>query len=158
VERLADGKSTKELTNALRTTAVDVREDPELRSFFDDLTEFVQRTVHEPKYARSEEHNERRTQLRERWTQLQSGDDRRKWHDDVDRLKVEARDYLRRVEEDSDVRRLRDAYLALSKDSAEAAATLNQVAMGDANWLWQDVIDVLLPRVLESLKQLPVPR
>jgi len=157
LERLAS-KSTRDLSNAFRTTAWDIRQDPQLRQYFDELHDFVRRTVNEPTYARSKEHDERRRQLRERWDQLRSGDDHRKWHDDIDHLQREIQDFFGRIERDQDVKRLREASVLFGQDFTQALATLNEAALGNANWLWQDIADVYMPRLIETMKGVPVPR
>ncbi|GJJ13345.1 hypothetical protein Clacol_007597 [Clathrus columnatus] len=157
MERLAS-KSSDDLLNALRATIRDIKEDPELHKYFDDLHDFMRRSLVEPTYVRSEEHERHRKDLNERWKRLQSGEQHRKWHDDVDRLRREYREFFTRIENDTDVRRLHEASLVFGKDFVEAAATLQEVALGHANWLWQDISDVYLPRLIEKLQGIPIPR
>lgn len=157
LERLAD-KSTHDLLNALSITARDVRGDPELKKFFDGLHNFMRRSLAEPTYVRSDEHVRHRQELSERWRQLQTGEQHRKWHDDIDKLCNEYRDFFARIENDPDVKRLHEASLVFGGDIAEAALTLREAALGNANWLWQDVTDVYIPQALDLLKEVPVPR
>lgn len=157
MERLAS-KSSNDVLGALRVTARDIKEDPELRRFFDDAHDFMRRSLSEPTYVRSEEHGQQRRELSERWKQLQTGEQHRKWHDDLERLRREYRDFFTRIENDPDVKRVHEASLLLGKDVANAALSLKEAALGKANWLWEDITDVYLPRALEYLKGTPIPR
>lgn len=158
LERLAGGKSTTRLKDSFRVVLIDIRDDPELRRYFDDVHNFSRRTLQEPNYARSQEHEQRRQELRERWKQLQSGENRRKWHDDSEHLRDEMNDFFGRIQNDSDVRRVQEAAVVFGNDLAEAVKDLSTAATGNANWLWQDAMDVLLPKVVDTLKEIPIPR
>lgn len=158
LERLAGGKSTTPLKEKLRLVLIDIRDDPELRRYFDDVHDFSRRTLQEPNYARSEEHEQRRQQLRDHWQQLVNGENRRKWHDDVEQLRREANDFFGRIKNDNDVRRLQEASVIFGNDFAEVVSDIGAAAMGNANWLWQDMVDVILPAVINHLKELPIPR
>jgi hypothetical protein len=158
LERLAGGKSTATLKDRFRLVLIDIRDDPELRRYFDDVHDFSRRTLQEPNYVRSQEHEQRRQELRQRWQELQSGEDRRKWHDDTERLQAEANDFFGRIQNDNDVKRLQEASVVFGNDITEAVKDLTMAATGNANWLWQDVVDVVLPRIIDSLKGVPIPR
>ncbi|KIJ53442.1 hypothetical protein M422DRAFT_64470 [Sphaerobolus stellatus SS14] len=158
LERLAGDKSTRDLKEALRVVLIDIRDDPALRSYFDEVHDFARRTLQEPTYARSPEHEQRRSELRDRWNQLLNGEDRRAWHGDIERLQRESDDFFGRIQRDEDVRRLQEASIIFGNDFASAAEDLAATATGNANWLWQDVADVLLPKIIENLKNIPIPR
>ncbi|KAF8527534.1 hypothetical protein BU17DRAFT_81736 [Hysterangium stoloniferum] len=158
IERFAGGKSTIDIKIAFRAAAQDIRNDPELLDYFNQVHDFVRRSISEPTYSRSAEHDQHRKELRDRWHKLQSGEERGKWNDDLERLQNEVCQFFDNIQNDQDVKRLQEASAIFANDLSEAMISLNEATTGNANWLWQDIADVCIPRAVKVLKDIPIPR
>ncbi|KDQ52650.1 hypothetical protein JAAARDRAFT_183909 [Jaapia argillacea MUCL 33604] len=163
-ERLAGDKSLDDLFAHVRTCAVHVRQDEELKEWFRDFFAHIRKSLDEPGYIRSDESQEDFSRLRQRWDTIMAADsdEGRKWKADVDALKKEIKEFQDRIDKDQDVRRIRRAYAKFGKDleeaSLDAGAAGFQLAAGQASWFWQDVFNVYLPRVIGLMKDIPIPR
>lgn len=160
VERFAGGKSLNDLFQAAAACAADIREDRDVRQWFDENEKFVRRSMDDPGYLRSEERAQRREQLRRRWEELkhQDTDVGRRWAADVQRLQRECEVFEDAVKRDGSLQRLKNAHVALSKHILNAAPTAGKFVTGQASWIWDDLAGVLLPRVFAMLKEIPLPR
>ncbi|KAH7092797.1 hypothetical protein BKA62DRAFT_722425 [Auriculariales sp. MPI-PUGE-AT-0066] len=143
VERFAGGKSLNDVRQTL-----------------DDYEGFIRKSMDEPGYIESDEYRQRREQLNNRWKQLKdrNTEEGRKWNTDVERLDRESREFNEAIRKDGSINRLKEAHLKLARDLASAAPTASKFALGQASWLWHDVSDVLLPRLFDLIKQIPLPR
>lgn len=160
VERFAGGYSLNSLLVAAAACAADIREDRDVRAWFDEFEAYVRKSMDEPGYLRSDERAQRREQLRRRWNELKSTDTdaARKWTADVQRLQSESDMFSEAVKKDGSVQRLKEAHLALGRHLMDLVPTAGKAVIGQASWVWQDIAEVLLPRVFAMLKQIPLPR
>ncbi|EPQ52477.1 hypothetical protein GLOTRDRAFT_64155 [Gloeophyllum trabeum ATCC 11539] len=163
-ERLAGGKSLDDLFAHLRTCLVDIRQDEDLKKWFNDFLAHVRRSLDEPGYIHSDECSERYSELRQRWRDLMNADSEegRKWKADVKKFNEEWTEFNKRIDRDQDVQRIRSAWSKFGSDledaMLEAGSTGLQLAAGQATWFWQDVFNVYLPRVFAFVKDIPIPR
>ncbi|KAL1747091.1 hypothetical protein HDZ31DRAFT_80677 [Schizophyllum fasciatum] len=152
VERLAGGKSLDDLLSAVRRCANDIHNDPELHKFVDDYLSYVQHSLDDVEFVRSEQSTREGEHLRQRWESLMSEDSeqRRKW--------AQLNEIGDRIRADQDVRRLVEAHARLGRDLAEAQTDASTSSLTQASWIWQDILNVYLPRVFGLLKDIPIPR
>lgn len=163
-ERLAGGKSLDDFFAVLRVCGVDIQQDEHLRTLFDDLLSHLRRSIDQRGYVRSEEAQQQREELKARWKELHDKDSEegKKWRDDVHKLRHEAQEFQKALEAGQDTKRIRRAQAKLVKDLenalSSAAASGTQVASEKATWLWQDLFNSFIPRLLSIVKDIPIPR
>ncbi len=164
MERLANGKSLDGFFGALRVCGVDIQQDPDIRDWFDKLLAHLHKSLDEPGFVRSEEGEKQREELHKEWEELVSEDSNkeRKWSADFAALKREATEFQRAIDHDEDLLELRRARARLAEDIEDtllaAGAAGAQSFMERAPWFWQDAFNVYLPRMIQSIKDIPIPR
>ena len=164
IERLASGKSLDGFFASLRVCGVDIQQDPAIRDWFDKFIAHLRKSLDERGYVRSEEAQKKCEELRSEWQELLDEDSEkgRKWKEDVAALRREATEFQRAVDRDEDLRDVRQARARLGEDIENtllvAGSAGAQTFMERAPWFWQDVFNVYLPRLVESIKDVPIPR
>ena len=164
MERLANGKSLDGLFGALRVCGVDIQQDPDIRKWFDKLLAHLHMSLDEPGFVRSEKAEKEREDLRKEWEGLvrEESEGGRKWSADFAALKCEAAEFQRAIDQDEDLRELRRARAQLAVDVENMLLATGTAGahtfMDRAPWFWQDVFNVHLPRIVQSIKNVPIPR
>jgi len=164
VERAASNKSLDDVFARVRVCAVDVRYDEDLKAWFNNFFDHVRKSLDQPGYARSEEAHQQHQQLGKCWKQLldQDSDAGRKWKEDVQGLRRELRTFQNAITKDPDLQRVRKAHAQFSNDLMQSVGLGGQMgvqfAFDQASWFWQDVFNVYAPRILNVLKDIPIPR
>lgn len=164
IERLAGGKSLDDFFATLRVCGVDIQQDDALRKLFDELLDYLRRSVDERGYVNSEEAAKTREDLKKRWKKLSNGDapEHKKWRDDFAKLSDEAAQFRDAFSAGEDTKRIQRAQAKLGSDIEQSFFTATsegaQVALGAAPWVWQDMFQVYLPRLTSMLKDIPIPR
>ncbi|KAH7926366.1 hypothetical protein BV22DRAFT_1009273 [Leucogyrophana mollusca] len=160
IERLAGEKSLDDLFAKIRLCAVDVRQDEDLKAWFNDFFGHVRQSLDDPGYEPREKHRE----LVARWKELLDADSDkgRKWKSDVDAFRAELRAFEQGVKKDADVQRVKRAHERFGKEVERGVGTGGQAglqfAMDQASWFWQDMFNVYAQRILGVLKDIPIPR
>ncbi|KAI6108327.1 hypothetical protein F5141DRAFT_1064509 [Pisolithus sp. B1] len=164
VERLAGGKSLDDLFAYLRECALDVKQDEDIKAWFNDFFAYLRKCLEEPKYAHTDEAGKTYDHLRQRWQELldEDSDVARKWKNDVKNLRHEVYALRQAISRDPDVVRVRRAHERLCKDLERVGATAGkagiQFALEQGSWFWQDMFNVYVPRLLKAVKDIPIPR
>ena len=167
-ERSANGKSLDGVFGALRVCGVDVQQDARLCTAVDDTLAFARRCVDEKGFVRSGAARECREELAARWGEITSADtdEGRKWREDWGKLKGEWREFSDALEGGEDLARLRQAQAKLAADvedmfvaaAAKGVEKAAQVGAEGSVWLWQDLFNAYIPRLLNLIKDIPIPR
>lgn len=167
-ERNADGKSLDDFFSALRVCGVDVQQDKKLRKATDDTLDFLRRCVDKKGYVRSGEAQKKQEELKAHWQEITSAEtpEGQKWRHDYDKVTTQWKEFSVALEGGEDLARLRQAQSKLASDVESAFATAaskgaekaTQVSTEQSVWLWQDVFNAYLPRILGLLKDIPIPR
>lgn len=139
-----------------------------MKAWFDEFSGHVRKSLDEPGYASSEEGKQKKKDLRVRWKKFLDADsaEGRKWKADVDALREELRAFDEAVRGDADLERVREAHAKLGRDiesglveaSVRGAQTGVEAVMEKATWFWQDLFKVYVPRFLNMMKDVPIPR
>ncbi|EGN98629.1 hypothetical protein SERLA73DRAFT_107695 [Serpula lacrymans var. lacrymans S7.3] len=164
VERLADGKSLDDVLSKIRTCAVDVRRDEDLKSWFNEFFAYVRGSLEKPGYARSEQAHEEYKSLTRRWKELlnQESEVGQQWKQDVHALRHELRDFQHAMAKDADLQRVRKAHSKFADEVERGIVAGGQIgfqfAVDQASWFWQDIFNVYAQRILGMLKDIPIPR
>ncbi|KAI0276949.1 hypothetical protein BGY98DRAFT_982822 [Russula aff. rugulosa BPL654] len=139
-------------------------DDCTLPCWFDDYLAFARRALEHTGDNDPEDIRNTREDLRRRWNVLTdlNSDKGRKWKEDYGTLRSEALEFQERMEQDKDLQSVREAHAQLGRDIDEclvdvAAASL-QGAISGTSWLWADLFNVYIPRIVGILKSLPIPR
>lgn len=167
-ERNANGKSLDDFFNALRVCGVDIQQDKKLRSCMDDTLDYMRRCVDEKEYVRSGDSAEKREELKKRWDDITSAKttEGQKWRKDWGELKAQWQEFSVALEGGEDLDRLKKSQKKLADDlesafvtAAGAAASKGaETAMNQPVWMWQDMFNAYLPRLLGMIKDIPIPR
>ncbi|KAJ3856188.1 hypothetical protein EV368DRAFT_32982 [Lentinula lateritia] len=167
LSRLAHTDSLSKLVSTVRKCAVDIRDDQDLRSWFDDFFTHLRRDLDESGYIRSDENKRVRKDLRIRWKDILDQDSEfgRTWKNDVEAMKGQIQKIQNGLKSDEDLKRLRDAHLKLGEaieigliEVGDQAQTGMQAIVEQLTWFWQDLFRVYLPRALNMMKDIPIPR
>ncbi|KAG5646262.1 hypothetical protein DXG03_003858 [Asterophora parasitica] len=163
VERLSS-TPLEPLFNELRTCVDAIVADPKLRKWFDDFFDLARKNLAQEGYARSDESQDQRKELRTRWNAL-LGEEDAKWRRSVDAVKKELNEFQEGLAKDKDLQVVRKAHVQLSDDierglveAGQEAETGLEALMERASWFWQDLFRVYIPRVVDFLGELPIPR
>jgi hypothetical protein len=162
-QNIAVGKSLEDLFSALRVCVIDIRNDPVLQQWVDDYLAFAKRALKQADDNNLEIKNTRQA-LRRRWKELTEpdSDKRRQWTEDFAALRREVRGFQERIGKDKDLRAVRDAHAQFGRDLEDtlidATAVGLQAAISGTSWLWTDLFNVYLPRLVCMLKSIPIPR
>ncbi|KAF8152356.1 hypothetical protein B0H34DRAFT_784565 [Crassisporium funariophilum] len=162
VERLAN-TPLEPLIKKIRACANSILQDKDLKSWFDEFIANARQNLSEPGYARSEEAQRKRKDLRVRWKTLLEKDD--KWKAAVNDVKEELVKVQEGLTNDEDLNKVKEAHAKLGSDisqglidaSAEATTGM-QAAIEQATWFWQDLFKVYVPRMLAKMQDVPIPR
>jgi hypothetical protein len=161
-ENVAGGKSFDPLVSALQKCVVDIRRDPDLQQWTSDFLSLVKKNLDTVGQIDSKETKAERQDLKRRWKNLTEGADQKQWREDAEVFRRELKVIQRRLDDDSDLQKIRRAHAQLGQDIEElfvdAAATGLQSLIDQSAWAWQDLFNVYVPRVLGLLKKIPIPR
>lgn len=163
-QNIAGGKSLDDLHSALSTCVIDIRNDTDLRQWFKDYIAYAKRTLENVGHNDTEEMKDTRQGLRLRWNELTDigSDKSRKCKEDFDALRNEVREFQERMEHDKELQAIRKAHAQLGRDIEETLFDVAghglQTAVSGISWLWADLFNVYLPRLVCMLKSLPIPR
>ncbi|TFY73009.1 hypothetical protein EWM64_g11003, partial [Hericium alpestre] len=163
-EKISGGKSLDGVFKSLHTCVIDIRRDSSLQSWMNDFFAYMKKNLENVGQVDSEEATKQREDLKRRWEALTdpNSDSGRKWKEDVALLRKELRDFEQRIEKDPELQAIRKAHAKFADDLQKtlfnAAATGLQLALDQASWVWQDFFNVYLPRIVGTLKDIPIPR
>lgn len=163
-QSIAGGKNLDDLHSALRMCIIDIRNDTDLQQWFNDYLVFVRRTLEHTGDNDPEDIRNTREDLRRRWNVLTDldSDKGRKWKEDYGALRSEVLEFHERMERDKDLQAVRKAHAQLGRDIEECLVDVTAVglqgAVSGTSWLWADLFNVYIPRIVGILKSLPIPR
>jgi hypothetical protein len=163
-ERGSGDKSLDDLFACVRACAADIRSDPDTKAWFDEFFAHARRSLEEAGYARSDEAAARGAFLRDRWAELLDADSDtgRKWKSDIDALNVQVDEFQARIRDTPTLAAVKAAHAKFASDLGEATSVAGgvgiQAALTQSIWVYQDLMNVYLPRILGFTKGMPIPR
>lgn len=164
IERLAGGRSLDDSFAYLRECALDVKQDEDIKAWFNDFFAYLRNCLEEPKYVHTDEAVETYDDLRQRWKELldEDSDVACKWKGDVGSLRYAVYALQQAISKNPNIVRVRRAHEKLCKDLERIGATAGKVgiqfALEQGSWFWQDMFNVYMPRLLKTIKDIPIPR
>lgn len=163
-ENVAGGLSMDGLVKALQACVVDMRKDADIQGWITDFLAYLKKNMETVGQVDSKETEQERLRLKHRWVELTDDSSPRgkKWKEDATVLRNELRAFQRRMDKDPDLQAVRKAHYRLGTDVEEtlvdASAMGVQTTIDKAAWLWQDLFNAYIPRILSMLKHVPIPR
>jgi len=160
IQRLSGGKKPDDISNAIRKCVVDIRSDPSLRQFLRDLSAHMKKVLRDTDYLESEASEQKRKELARRWDELtdMKSEKGQQWKGDVNKLEKELQSFASALKQNKALMQLRDAHTKFGQDLASILQGKGQEVVQNAQWMWADFFDVVIPRVLAWVQSVPVPR
>ncbi|KAJ6499679.1 hypothetical protein C8R47DRAFT_295418 [Mycena vitilis] len=167
LERLASGRSLDPLLAAFKSAIADVLDAPnatgaEVKRYFADVTRWMERALSEPQFAASRLGTRTLEQLYDAWRLLLASEANAQWARDIRLLVHEAQVFVHALESDMATQRLlKSIQSVLSALRGLAQDAVSFGARSQRKWrdeLLKDALGWLVPRVLKSLRTLPMPR
>ncbi|KAK7046706.1 hypothetical protein R3P38DRAFT_2607706 [Favolaschia claudopus] len=167
LERFASGFSLDPLLRIFKSTVIDILTAPtetsgEVKRYFADLNRWFERALAEPQFVSSRLGTRTLEELYDAGILLLASEAHAQWAQDVRLLLAEAQTFVHALEEDVATQRLIkslhntiSAFRGLSQDAVISGARAQHKLR---NELLRDALAWVLPRVLKSLHQLPMPR
>lgn len=136
-ERLSSEASTIKLFAALQMCALSIRDDPPVRTLFEDGFSFLHRCLDEPGFVRAEQFSTTIEQLRTRWTDLL--EENLGWKEGFSKVEKAWEGVRADVEKDYDFRLIRAAAGQLSEDvkSGIGASVEGEGTFARFSWIWR---------------------
>ncbi|KAJ7627634.1 hypothetical protein DFH06DRAFT_1007090 [Mycena polygramma] len=167
LERLASGRSLDPLLAAFKSAIADVLDAPnatgaEVKRYFADVTRWLERALSEPQFAASRLGTRTLEELYDAWRLLLASEANAQWARDIRLLVHEAQAFVHALESDAATQRLlKSIQSVLSALRGLAQDAVSSGARSQQKWrdeLLKDALGWLVPRVLKSLRTLPMPR
>ncbi|PWN50291.1 hypothetical protein IE53DRAFT_103062 [Violaceomyces palustris] len=145
------------------------KETREIRRLYEDVTKFVDRALNQDGFIQSSKSNRQASALYDRAQALVNGQGKeiKKFQKDLDSCIEELTTFFEGFEEDGDLRELSERFQVLSDDLnltglqkalASGGTGLFTILKNDATSLFRDSVEVIVPRLLEEIREIPVPR
>lgn len=150
LERFANGTSLDDFFEALNQIYKDADQDPELKKWFTDINAFIRRCLREQGYILQPDSTDAYNKLYDHGNYLL----RNKYKTHTDRILDEIKFFGNQFDEDTQNRQFGDAVQKLFLD-------LGNDENGKTTFkphLLKDVTEVILPRALETIHYIPIPR
>lgn len=156
IENTAGGKSTDPLVETARKVLDDIKGDERLKSYLDDVEKFISKLLEDPDYATSKAPKRDGGKLYDRGQELlQENAD---WKKDASALQKELESFGKAIADDKESKAIAQAFEKLGKDTKDTAKLGVQMFKGQAGAFYRDAINVVLPRILSLIKEIPIPR
>jgi hypothetical protein len=133
----------------------DVENDERLSSYVDDWGSFVNRLLEQENYVGSKKAGRRFDELIDRGEELAKDD---KWKNDAQALASELRAFGEALANDEGTTSLLEALEDLSDDVKTLGESAFNIFKAEASHLQQDLLNVILPRLLSAIKEIELPR
>lgn len=136
--------------------AEDIKNDEKLSIYFDELEKFIDRLLYQPGYVVSQRAYRKASSLYDDGQSLLM--DNPTWKNDAANLQKELEALVNGVKNDGPTNKLVEAI----ENFADVLQTAGQIGLGslkvDGQGLYRDFVDVMLPRLISLVKEIPVPR
>ncbi|KAJ9122286.1 hypothetical protein QFC22_001707 [Naganishia vaughanmartiniae] len=155
VENLA-GKSMDGVISTSQKAADDIKNDPRLTEYFNAIGEYLDRILHDEGYVVSQRAYRKASSLYDDGQSLLQ--DNEAWKSDASALQKELESFFNALTHDEATSNLVDAIETMGEDLADAGKVGFNSLKADGAGLYRDMVDVMLPRIIGLIKEIPVPR
>ena len=156
LENLANGRSSDPLVEKAHQVLEDVKGDERLSAYQEDIEKFLRKLLEDPDYATSRAPKDEAGKLYDRGQELLK--ENADWKRDASSLLEEIEGFGKAIADDPQSKEVADAVQKLGKDTAKTAKIGASMFKGQAGAVYRDVVNVVVPRVLSLLKEVPIPR
>ena len=156
LENVADGRPSDPLIEKAHQVFDDIKGDERLSEYQDDIVKFLERILEDPDYGTSREPKRDAEKLYDRGQELLK--ENADWKKDANELLEELEGFGKAIADDPQSKAVADAVQKLGQDTAKTAKIGASMFKGQAGAVYRDVVNVVVPRVLALLKEVPIPR
>jgi hypothetical protein len=156
IERFANGESLEPVLNAITSLKEDVTSDGEVKKYFDDLGRFLEGCLKVEGYVVSQRAARRSNELWDRGQKL--GVENPKYRADVDELTKSLEHFATALGDDDTTADLGYKLEEFALELTHAGKSGINALRAESSGLYRDMIDVLLPRLIALVKEIPMPR
>jgi len=155
VEKITN-KSLDDVVKAAQKAGEDIKNDEKLHKYFEELENYLDRLLYQPGYVASNAAYKKASSLYDDGQSLLAENEQ--WKKDAGELQKQLEEVVQGVQNDKPTLELVDAL----EDLANSLATAGQIGLGslkvDGQGLYRDFVDVIVPRLIGLVKEIPVPR
>lgn len=151
----ADGKPLDDIADALQQVVDDVQDDPDLKEFYSDATNFLRRALTDKDFITSDAADAEAHQLYDRSQELLHEREGR-YRPDMERLFDEVKSFGDAITYDAENRRVIETSKKVFNDIV--ILDKNGFFKGIKRKVVRDIFDVMLPRFVGEVKYIPMPR
>lgn len=155
IEKLAN-KSLDDVISTAQAAAKDVRDNDKLAKYFEELENYVDRLLFDPGYVVSQKAYRKASSLYDDGQSLLKENDQ--WKQDAAALQKELEALADGIANDGATNRLVQSIENLGDSIATAGKVGFNALSVEGVGLYRDITDVLVPRLISLVKEIPVPR
>ncbi|RSH91097.1 hypothetical protein EHS25_010273 [Saitozyma podzolica] len=155
IERLAN-TSLDPLISAVQTAAKDIEGNDKLKGYFQDLENYVERLLYQPGYVVSQRAYRKATSLYDDAQSLLRENDA--WKRDAAELQKQLEAIGEGAKNDQSTNKLVKSFEELADTLGTAGKIGLKSLQVNGQGLYRDIADVMVPRVIALIKEIPVPR
>ncbi|WRT67840.1 uncharacterized protein IL334_004814 [Kwoniella shivajii] len=155
VEKVSN-KSLDDVINASQKAAEDVKNDEKLSAYFNELGQFFDRLLYQPGYVVSQRAYRKATSLYDDGQSLIA--ENPTWKKDAQELQDQLESVVNGITNDGPTNKLVQSIDALGDSLASAGKVGVGALKAEGQGLYRDFIDVIVPRLITLVKEIPVPR
>lgn len=156
LENLADGKSVDPVIEKANKVFEDIKSDERLSKYVDDVEKYLKTLLEDPDYAASKAPRRDAGKLYDRGQELLQSN--AEWKEDAKALLQELEAFGKAIADDKQGKAVADAVAKLGTDLAGTAKVGAKMFKGKAGAFYRDIVNVLVPRALALLREIPIPR
>lgn len=155
IERLAN-TSLDPLISAVQTAAKDIEGNDKLKGYFQNLENYVERLLYQPGYVVSQRAYRKATSLYDDAQSLLRENDA--WKRDAAELQKQLEAIGEGAKNDQSTNKLVKSFEELADTLGTAGKIGLKSLQVNGQGLYRDIADVMVPRVIALIKEIPVPR
>lgn len=156
LSNFADGKSTEPIEEKAKLVVEDIKKDERLSKWVEDVERFLNTLVDDAAYATSKAPKRDAGKLYDRAQDLLK--ENAEWKEHSNDLVKELEGFGKAIADDKQGKDLAASLQKLGNDMAKTAKVGINMFKGQAGAFYRDAVNVVLPRVLSLLKEVPIPR
>lgn len=148
-------KPLDDLISAIQKVASHVQDNEDVKSYFNDLTSFLDRALHDEGYVMTTKASRKVDKLYERAQDLLKTNS--EWKRDAQALLYQFETYVKAIRDDKITTNLARAIQTFGEDLADLMKNLTHFASGGDN-IAKDFFNVVVPRIISQIQYIPCPR
>jgi len=156
LSNFANGRPADNLVTKAKKVFEDIKNDERLSNYIEDVEKFVQKLLEDPDYATSKAPRRDAGKLHDRGQELLK--DNAQWKEDTSAFLSEVDEFKNAIRDDPEAKAVKDAFEKLGTDTKKLAKVGAGMFKGQAGAFYRDAVNVVLPRALSLINEIPIPR